>query len=99
MKLIIEAIEAKLQAQKDDIFFKDLQIQDLKEQLAAAEKEIAELKQAIEESKTSIKINLSRSSITQRSAAIQFQRSFDDMDDETAKEILEIIARNKKSGL
>ena len=63
------------------------------------EKEISELKQAIEESKTSIKINLSRSSITQRSAAIQFQRSFDDMDDETAKEILEIIARNKKSGL
>lgn len=63
------------------------------------EEEILELKQAVEESKTSIKINLSGSGVTQRSAAIQFQRSFSDMDDETAKEILEIIERNKKSGL
>ena len=44
MKLIIESIEATLQAQKDDIFFKDLQIKDLKEQLSAAENEIAALK-------------------------------------------------------
>lgn len=44
MNLIIETIEAKLQAQKDDIFFKDLLIKDLKEQLAAAEKEIAAFK-------------------------------------------------------
>lgn len=41
---VIEAIEAKLQEQKDAIFFKDLQISDLKKQLAAAEQEIAELK-------------------------------------------------------
>ena len=63
------------------------------------EEEIWELKQAVEESKTSIKINLSGSSVAQRSAAIQFQRSFSDMDEETAKEIMEIIARNQKSGL
>lgn len=44
MKNIIEAIEARLQAQKDDIFFKDLQIAELRNQLAAAEQEIAELK-------------------------------------------------------
>ena len=44
MKLIIEAIEAKLQAQQDEIFFKDLQIQEFKNQLAAAENEIADLK-------------------------------------------------------
>ena len=44
MKNVIEAIEEKLQAQKDDIFFKDLQINDLRERLAAAEKQIAELK-------------------------------------------------------
>lgn len=43
MKNIIEVIEAKLQEQKDAIFFKDLQIQDLKKQLAEAEKEIARL--------------------------------------------------------
>ena len=41
---VIEAIEAKLQAQKDEIFFKNLQIEDLKKQLAAAENEIAALK-------------------------------------------------------
>lgn len=44
MNNVIEAIEAKLQAQKDDIFFKDLQINELREQLAAAEKEIAKLR-------------------------------------------------------
>lgn len=44
MTNIIEAIEAKLQEQKDAIFFKDLQIAELKEKLAAAEKENAELK-------------------------------------------------------
>ena len=37
--------------------------------------EIVAMNQAIEESKTSIKINLSRSGSAQRSAAIQFQRS------------------------
>lgn len=41
---VIGAIEEKLQAQKDDIFFKDMQIKDLRERLAAAEKEIEELK-------------------------------------------------------
>lgn len=43
---VIEAIETKLQAQKDDIFFKDLQIKELREQLAEAEKEIKRLKGA-----------------------------------------------------
>lgn len=41
---IIEAIEKQLQAQKDDIFFKDLQINELREQLAAAEAEIKTLR-------------------------------------------------------
>ena len=44
MKNIIEAIEERLQAQKDDIYFKELQIAELKARLAAAENEIAELK-------------------------------------------------------
>lgn len=38
---VIKAIEEKLQAQQDEIFFKDLQIKELKKQLAEAEKEIA----------------------------------------------------------
>jgi len=41
---VIEAIEAKLQEQKDAIYFKDLQIKDLKNQLTEAQKEIAALK-------------------------------------------------------
>lgn len=44
MKLIIETIETKLQAQQDEIFFKDLQINELRAQLAEAEKEIAAIK-------------------------------------------------------
>lgn len=39
MMNVIKAIEEKLQAQKDEIFFKNLQIEELKEQLAQAEKE------------------------------------------------------------
>ena len=44
MKNIIEAIEKELQAQKDEIFFKNVQIEDLKRQLAEASKELEELK-------------------------------------------------------
>lgn len=47
MKKIIEAIEAKLQEQADAIFLKDLQIEDFKIKLAAAEKEVEELKECI----------------------------------------------------
>ena len=57
------------------------------------------LYQAIEDSKTIIKINLSDSSSARRTVALQFQRSFDDMDDETATQILNIIERNKPGGL
>lgn len=41
---VIETIEKQLQAQKDEIFFKQIQIDDLRKQLAAAEQKIAELK-------------------------------------------------------
>lgn len=44
MTNVIEAIEEKLQLQKDEIFFKNMQIESLKEQLAKAEAEIKELK-------------------------------------------------------
>lgn len=50
---VIEAIEEKLQAQKNDIFFKDIQIKDLKEQLEHAEAErdtaVYELKRLLKE--------------------------------------------------
>lgn len=36
---VIEAIEKQIQALKDEIFFKDLQIENLKKQLEEAEKE------------------------------------------------------------
>lgn len=40
---VIEAIEKQLQAQKDEIFFKDIQIKDLTERLEKAEAENVEL--------------------------------------------------------
>lgn len=63
------------------------------------DKEKNQLLQAIEDSKTIIKINLSESSAARRTVALQFQRSFDEMDDETATKILRIIERNKTGGL
>ena len=63
------------------------------------DKEKTQLLQAIEDSKTIIKINLSESSAARRTVALQFQRSFDEMDDETATKILRIIERNKTGGL
>lgn len=39
MKNIVEAIEKELQALKDEIYFKDIQIADLKNRLEAAENE------------------------------------------------------------
>lgn len=58
-----------------------------------------ELKKAVDNSKTSLKINLINSDFTQRNVALQFQRSFEDMDEDTAKEILKILKRNNKGGL
>lgn len=44
---VINAIEEKLQAQQSEIIFKDLQIDDLKKQLAAAKEEIKDLENII----------------------------------------------------
>ncbi len=54
---------------------------------------------AVNDSKTSLKINLTRSAFLQRNVALQFQRSFEDMDEDTANEILKILKRNEKGGL
>lgn len=59
--------------------------------------QIAELKKAVEETKTAIKLNLQNSTETQKDLAQCFARSFGNVDEETAKKIkklLENTARN-----
>ena len=53
--------------------------------------EQAELLESIEESKLQYKLILSNAGTNQRKAALQFARSFDDMDDETAIKIMELL--------
>lgn len=53
--------------------------------------EAAELYQSIEESKTQMKINLISANNTQRKLAVQFQRSFEKLDEETATAIMELL--------
>lgn len=55
------------------------------------EEEQSDLKEAIEESKTQYKIIANDSGVNQRKAALQFARSFDEMDDETAIRILNLL--------
>ena len=55
------------------------------------EKEQAELYEAIECSKTQVKLNLISASNSRRKLAIQFQRSFENLDDETANAIYELL--------
>lgn len=55
-----------------------------------------ELENAIENSKNSVKIDLVAASSLQKSVALQFQRSFEDLDDEQMKEIQKILERKSK---
>ncbi len=55
--------------------------------------EQAELRDAIEESRTQMKIDLTAASSAQRRLAMQFQRSFDELDDETAEEIMKLLSQ------
>lgn len=61
-----------------------------------SEAETDELREAVEESKMQYKITAGNAGITKRKAALQFARSFDNMDDETATKILELLS--KKGG-
>ncbi len=61
-----------------------------------SEEDQERLRDAIEESKTQYKIVVSNSGANQRKAAMQFARSFDDMDDETALYILDLL-QNKEN--
>ena len=64
-----------------------------------SEKYTSDLDQAIENSKATIEVNLSGVSDTRRAVALQFCRSFDDMEDDVANKILKILEENRKSGL
>lgn len=55
-----------------------------------------ELEEAIEESRTQYKISMNNAGATKRHVAMQFARSFDNMDDETALKILKLL--NEKGG-
>lgn len=50
-----------------------------------------ELKEAILDSKTQMKISLVNANNVKRRMALQFQRSFDGIDEETAKKIIEML--------
>lgn len=54
------------------------------------------LKEAIEESKLQTKIDLRATTTTKKQAALKFARSFDDIDDETAEKIIQLLERRKK---
>ncbi len=65
-------------------------------------KEREELQLAAEESRTQYKILSMNAGREQRKAAMQFARSFDDMDEETARKITELLnktGKGVKSGL
>lgn len=55
------------------------------------------LKQAIAESRMQYKIPTKNAGIQQRRAALQFARSFDEMDDETALKILELLSQKEEN--
>ena len=50
-----------------------------------------ELLDAVENSKTQVKINLISASNAQRQAAVQFQRSFEKLDEKTASELIKLL--------
>ena len=62
-----------------------------------SDEEIKSLEQTIEESRIQYKIFTENAGIYQRRAALQFARSFDEMDDETAVKILELLSKKGKS--
>lgn len=53
--------------------------------------EEVELRDAVEHSKTQMKINLVSANNTQRRLAVQFQRSFEKLDENTASAILNLL--------
>ena len=50
-----------------------------------------ELQDAISTSRTQVKLNLTAASNTQRQLAVQFQRSFENLDEDTAEAIMKLL--------
>ena len=65
------------------------------EHYGLSETEQQDLREAVEESKTQFKIVAGKAGNNQRKAALQFARSFDEMDDETAIKILELFSKKE----
>lgn len=55
-----------------------------------------ELRYAIEMSKTQVKVNLINTTNFKREMAVQFQRSFDSIDDDTAEKIMKLLNNSKE---
>lgn len=68
-------------------------IEKIVEHYNLSESERKELLDAIEESKTQYKVIVGNAGINQRKAALRFARSFDEMDDDTALKILELLSK------
>ena len=66
------------------------------EHYGLTETEQLDLREAVEESKTQFKIVAGKAGNNQRKAALQFARSFDEMDDETAVKILELLSKKEE---
>lgn len=58
---------------------------------ALSVEEKSRLAQAIEDSKIQMKLDLRKASDFQRTAALQFARSFDDIDKDTAEKIIRLL--------
>lgn len=59
------------------------------------EKEQVELQTAVDNSRKNLKLNLSNASTAKQQMAISLGRSFDEMDDETARKIFDLLKRTK----
>lgn len=70
-------------------------IDKLVEHYSLSEFEKRKLENAIEESRTQYKIMAQNASVNQRRVAMQFARSFDDIDDETALKIMKLLKKKR----
>ena len=88
----ISSVECGNKAVPDDWFKK------LSDHYNLSEKEKRELKDAIDKSKKVLKINISNSNDLRKNVALQFQRSFEEVDDDTLLEIQKLLERRRKEG-
>lgn len=73
-------------------------IQQIANYYSLSPEEKDQLEASVEESRLQYKIIPGNASTTQRRAALQFARSFDEMDDETALKILELLKNKDGKG-